>query len=253
MQVSACRCCRGRRHVPSCGVTVWRILLHSRIGFPAALRRPAHLPEQALVLLVREANWHYLWLTDYPDLVSLSKGTSLTHPKRALTSMPHWRREGLPSTEPPLHFSSDTIPEEQLCVSWLSAVLPACTVCHQTATKRFDMTDLTTQYVQQRLWALTFPSPCLHGWVTCPRFILGGCRHLQSLGHTCDLLQGREQPLVTEVLRPKEARKAARMMQGLRKMGGLRRGGPSQSELFRKKTHQEAEDCRDNPTRLFVS
>lgn len=97
------------------------------------------------MLLVREANWHYLCLdTACPDLIPLSKGASLTHPKRALTGMPLWRQEGLPSIEAPLHFSSDTISEEQLCVSWLSAVLSACTVCHQTATKCFYMTDLMT-------------------------------------------------------------------------------------------------------------
>jgi len=28
-------------------------------------------------------------------------------------------------------------------------------------------------------------------------------------------------------------------------------GGPSQSEFFRKKTHQQAQDCGDNPARLF--
>lgn len=100
------------------------------------------------MLLVGEAYWRYLWLdTAHPNLVPLSKGTSLTLPKTTLTGMPRWRREGLPSIEAPLHFSSDTIPEEQLRVSWLSAVLSACIVCHQTATKRFYMTDLMTQHV----------------------------------------------------------------------------------------------------------
>lgn len=70
-------------------------------------------------------------------------------------------------------------------------------------------------------------------------------------GFTCDLLQGRQQPLVTEVLKPKEVRKAARMMQRLRKIGELERGGPSQSEFIQTKTHQYAKDCRDNLARLF--
>lgn len=48
-----------------------------------------------------------------------------------------------------------------------------------------------------------------------------------TLGHTCDLLQGRKQPPITEVLKSEEVRKAARMKQKLRKMGELQRGSPS--------------------------
>lgn len=74
-------------------------------------------------------------------------------------------------------------------MSWPSAVLSAC--ADQAATKHFYVTDLMTQHVEQSLRALTFPTPCLHGWITCACFMLGGWGHLQSPGHTCDLLQAK--------------------------------------------------------------
>ena len=165
------------------------------------------------MLLAREAHWHCLWLdTACPDLVPLRKGTSLPHPE--VSDRHGWcGREGLPSPGAPLPSSGDTIPEEQLRVSWVSVVLFSCAGCHQAATKRFFMTDLMTQHVQHRLRALTFPTPCLRGWdlPTLYPWRLG--TSAESGVYLCP------PPLLTEVLRPKEARKAARMMQGLRKMG----------------------------------